>query len=105
MVFEDLPLNLMALKEHIEGAYKNSRPNPSPSVSSRDCIRPSVKETSLDFELFKEVIEKNFGQAKTFPTREDLRSAGLGNLEKSLSSHGGAKQVTIHAKSNCNTIQ
>lgn len=101
MVFEDLPLNLMALKDRVETTFKSAHSETKASVqiprkSLRRGFCPTAKETSKDFELLKMALEKSFGQDKTFPTRKELRLAGLGNVEKALTAHGGAKEVMGH---------
>lgn len=101
VVFEDLPLNFMALKERIESPSNSSTSEQAwingmdPALSSGySGEHVSAKDLVENFDYLREVIEYHYGtREKMFPTRGDLRAKRLSTVEKAIIAHGGWKKV------------
>lgn len=102
VVFEELPLNLMALKEKIERMFTSSTSDEAqntmldPALSSEyDGHHVSARDLIEDFDYLQRVIQYHYSaRGKMFPTREELRAGRLSTVEKAIMAHGGRKKVS-----------
>jgi hypothetical protein len=101
LVFEDVPINLAAIKAAAEAALAaravaaaEARGEPARAAAlRRRAERPRLPDMLDDARLLAAELRRCYGAAGALPTREELREAGRTDLEKAIAAHGGPAAV------------
>ncbi|DBB03663.1 TPA: hypothetical protein ACH3X3_010990 [Trebouxia sp. C0006] len=97
MVYEDLPLNLGAIKQRVEEMKQRSKivelegqgEMQRAAALRRRLDSPPVAELQNDIASLVLELERCYGDLKRMPTRAELRGDNRGYLERAIAAHGG----------------
>ncbi|KAL3155899.1 hypothetical protein ABBQ32_012897 [Trebouxia sp. C0010 RCD-2024] len=97
MVYEDLPLNLGAIKTRVEENQRHSKVaeleaqgNTQRAAALRRRLEaPSDAELQNDVVALAAELERRYHHLKRMPTRAELRADQRGYLERAINAHGG----------------
>eukprot|EP00884_Botryococcus_braunii_P019685 jgi/Botrbrau1/63/Bobra.0022s0056.1 len=97
MVFEDVPANLVAVKQRVEQLRQAAELEEQGEQLKADALRmskrPTLSDMQQNFEILAVELERCFGDTARLPTSTELRQLKRTDLEKAIRTHGGSGAV------------